>query len=227
MLSTPWLAATDNTACTNNIMLETASTHPYRRFQGMENSVTYLLNKTKMTAIMAAILANGDEIAFVTEGLLTKDEMRSFCRVELGIELPENIQYYNNTQDTTSKLQQIAHDLQAEYKDVILIDNGHDHIRDAKDAGFATIPVDMSYAPSDLVKIDVDSANGTLYIKKLEEMIARQAHALKHQQGEKKLAWFKKASLRVANESVNQVTLILDLDVILSKGRQPLRAMEC
>lgn len=171
------------------------------------------IQKEKLAKIFRDILANGDEIAFVTSGMITKDKIKAFCLSEYDVDLGDNFQHHRGILDKTPVLKQIAGD--KPYPDIVFVDNSSHHIEPAKRAGFTTVYADNNAT---------DRTNGTRYIRHLDIIVSgaklleenlnqfKKIHkALKRSQN----SWFKSSSYkRDSDFNVQNITthLIGDVD---------------
>jgi hypothetical protein len=99
-----------------------------------------VINKAKISKIMNSILANKHEIAFVTNSGINAKEIKEFCKKELFVDLPNNFLFRNEVVDKTQALKSFAKIRQiepADYKNIVLVDNDANHIKNAKKAGFS------------------------------------------------------------------------------------------
>ncbi|ALA23904.1 hypothetical protein AVI51_08450 [Piscirickettsia salmonis] len=151
---------------------------------------SYTINREKIAVLMQAILSNNDEIAFVTAGNCSKQEIQFFCGVEYGINLPEDFCFYNKVQYKVYNLREIAAKYNAQYEDVILIDNCKYHTQSASRSGFSAIRADTNNIPPNNDPYElygIDKTNGTRYIAQLDALVAEQTQAKERlaQQNEK------------------------------------------
>ncbi|QGP53165.1 hypothetical protein PsalMR5_00572 [Piscirickettsia salmonis] len=185
---------------------------------------------------------NKDEIAFITAGSCSKEKIKHFCQIEYNIKLPDNFCFYNGSRNKTLDLQKIVDERHVPPNDVILIDNSKHHTQAATQYGFSVIGVDTNHAPSN-PDYGIDYTNGSLYIQQLEAIVAEQTKAREllaqqasltqeehskqtdHSARAERLAqwipisqeeWFKKASRPIGPNNNNQVTLLLNLNQIIS-----------
>ncbi|OAJ32954.1 hypothetical protein A0O36_02856 [Piscirickettsiaceae bacterium NZ-RLO1] len=114
---------------------------------------------------MQGIIANGDDIAFVTAGGIEKKAIKKFFQCEYNVNLGHNFEYYNRTSDKLPVLKLIAKDC-ALYSDAIFIDNSHRHTLPAGAAGFTVFYADNN---------SFNATNGTQYIELLELMVTIRA----------------------------------------------------
>ncbi len=161
----------------NEVKKDHATFNPYDVLSNPYRSMSdvVVINKEKIAEIMRGILANGDEVAFVTAGSISKENMRKFCQQEYGISLPDHFYFYND-RNKTPRLKEIALYRGVPHQDVILIDNAKNHISDAEQSGFSVIRADTNNISSH-PNYGVDQTNGELYIQQLETIVAEQARA--------------------------------------------------
>ncbi|WP_416431087.1 hypothetical protein [Piscirickettsia salmonis] len=159
----------------NQVPREPSRYNPYHPRQ--ENvphstrSMCYTINREKTAEIMKAILANGDEIAFITTGGFPKDRIYIFFQTEYGINLPADFLFYNRAVYKTESLKKIAESRRIAYENVVLIDNAKPHIEYALNLGFSVIPVDTNNIPDkpvygvDTTNVSVATSVGILHIQ--------------------------------------------------------------
>ncbi len=139
----------------------------YDPFMGQLGEGCYTLHKNKLSQIMQSIIANGDDIAFITSGTLPKQHIEIFFKHELNTQLNE-FEYFNDIEDKTPYLVQIANKGNYDRHDVIFIDNRKHHITPARNEGFTAIYADNN---------SKDKTNGELYLAELNKIIEEQARA--------------------------------------------------
>ncbi len=109
----------------NEEFLTTSSYNPY----GSDfTSVCVTIHKTIMQRIMHNIIKNGDNIAFITAGSLTKDEIFGFVKAEYELTLAKNFMHYNFQNRKNKDLIKIS---KQHNSDLVFIDNSQQHIKHA------------------------------------------------------------------------------------------------
>ncbi|MCF6766406.1 hypothetical protein L3V82_11535 [Thiotrichales bacterium 19S3-7] len=122
----------------------------------------YALHKEAMKQIMHDILANGDEIAFITAGKIPKEQVKAFFRDIYEIELGDDFKFYSNQHNKSHALNQLIEDVENP-KDIVFTDNRITHILDeAAPLGVTTVYADTN---------PPDQTSGRQHIEKLQKII--------------------------------------------------------
>ncbi|QGP55445.1 hypothetical protein PsalMR5_02895 [Piscirickettsia salmonis] len=145
----------------------------------------HVINKEKIAKIMQAILANGDQIAFLQERPTpekskNREEQKKeqnanfleFCSHEYGLSLrPNSIHFHHGGDGKIACLLRISEHQQLPHQSIILIDSNKNHTISARNAGFQTVDIDMNWNHTQ--DHSSDSTHATQYIQALEAPTAK------------------------------------------------------
>ncbi|MCF6776525.1 hypothetical protein L3V83_08070 [Thiotrichales bacterium 19X7-9] len=147
-------------------------------FKDVYHQKFYAIHKDAMRSIMQAILANGDEIAFITAGKFSKMSIKNFFKDVYQIDLGDDFKFFNEQKNKSEKLAELIKYVESP-KDIIFTDNSPTHIfKEAEPLGVTAVYADTNphdqtgnkkylYKLHEQLKLRTNEVQNTLLIEKI------------------------------------------------------------